>query len=146
MPTRALPLLRVARSAISLKPPDCPRKFAANSNKTRSAHAWTHSNRVASGRTLLNFAALKTAWKSSSIRTPAPQPSGSPAPSILAAKGNFASSGPTWSGSGIPVLQKRNAPKEKGGLARPAFRHLYSLDADVYIFNANVFFLISEVI
>lgn len=146
MPTRALPLLRVVRSAISLKHPDCPRKSAANSNKTRSAHASMHSNRAASGPTSLNSAALKTAWKSSSIRTPAPQASGSPAPSILAANVNCPSSGPDLVRGGIPALQKENAPKEKGGLARPAFSHLYSIEADIYIFNANVFFLISEVI
>jgi hypothetical protein len=144
MPTRALPLLRVARSAISLKPPDCQRKFAANSNKTQSAHASMHSNRVASGPTSLNSAALKTAWKSSSIRMPAPQPSGSPARSIRAANVNCFSSGPDLV-EGFQFCKKEMRQKKKAG-SRPAFPLLYSLDAEVYIFNANVFFLISEVI
>jgi hypothetical protein len=144
MPTRALPLLREARSAISLKPPDCPRKFAANSNKTRCAHASMHSNREPFERTSLNSAALKTAWKSSSIRTPAPQASGSPAPSILAANVSCLYGGRDLVGGGFQFCKKESPQKKKAG-SRPAFSQLLFY-ADVYIFNANVFFLISEVI
>jgi hypothetical protein len=76
---------------------------------------------------------------------PAPQPSGLPAPSILTANVNWLSNGPDLVGEGFQFCKKEMRQRKKAG-SQPAFTHLSALDADVYIFNANVFFLISEVI
>ena len=50
---------------------------------------------------------------------------------------------PTWSGADSSFAKKKN-PKRKRRARGPPFRTCFY--ADVYIFNANVFFLISEVI
>ncbi len=51
---------------------------------------------------------------------------------------------PTWSGADSSFAKKKAPQKKKAG-SRPAFPQLLFY-ADVYIFNAKVFFLISEVI
>jgi hypothetical protein len=169
-PTLVSPLRLVVPSAASPNFPECPKKSAANFNPLPFKPASMPSHPTTPADIWSNSPVSRTASKSSSIRTQAPPPSASRVPSLPKANARNPASHlwrTTWRlprssrrGGSCSLLRGAAASyrrssftlgskllqnKEAG--SSPASSVLsIPKSVSVYIFSANVFFLISDAI